>query len=177
MNNKVMRDVENLRKKGDYCYVLMRYVRRDFWMEVIKSHFPDMHVENSTDFNYSACFTMELNISNIRVCLGSDIFKEFIKNNGSLYRIQIQISSIGPYATYRFYRHFWENEVINLDSQLEPYLPEHKDVKKRVIDFLSKINLTVLDDEALLSTIVPGVSLEMKEENATIYHCLFDDGY
>lgn len=32
-------------------------------------------------------------------------------------------------------------------------------------------------DEAILNVVVPNISLELKEEDVTIFNCLFEDSY
>lgn len=165
-----------LRKKGDYQYVLSKYVNISFWMNNLKKHFQNVYIENLTDFNYSTCFTMYLNISNTNAKVGTEEFRNFVRQNVNFYRLKIQISAIAPYAIYKFVKYTFNNNKIMLSESFIPYNNEQYIMSKNIAEFLSKSGLIILDKE-ILSVKVSGISLEMKKSDITVYNCLFEDGY
>lgn len=163
-------------KKGDYNYIIAKYVDRDFWLDISKNYFQNMYIENFTDFNYSTCFTMYLNISDSKSEVGTEEFKSFIKQNLFLYRIKIQISVIAPYAMYKFVQYDFKDGKIRMKEKFNSFIEKHSFVEKKVIEFLNMLNLTILYED-MLSVEIPNVSLEMKKTGVTIYNCLFEDEY
>ncbi|MFL0194160.1 hypothetical protein ACJDU8_00940 [Clostridium sp. WILCCON 0269] len=176
MKEKLIHIVESLRKKGDYRYILSNYVDYNAWMDRIQKYFPNTSIENFTDFNYSTCFTMFINISNTDAKIGTESFTHFVKKNLYLDRIQIQVSVLAPYATFKYVRHVFENGEIKMCDSFKPFLEEHSSIGRLVFEFLNSSGLTILDKE-LLSVEIPNISLELKESNVTVYNCLFEDEY
>jgi hypothetical protein len=176
MKQEIINTVEILRKKGDYQYILSRYVDDGFWMNSLQKHLQGVYVENFTDFNYATCFTMYLNISSTNVKVGTEEFINFVKQNHNLYRIMVQISAIAPYAIYKFVRYTFDNGEIKMSESFVPFIEEHDLLGKKVSEFLALSGLQILDEEMLLVP-MPDISLEMKESNVTVYNCLFEDGY
>ncbi len=176
MMQRLVKDVNLLRKKGDYGYVLSKYVNIDFWMNNVRSHFKCLYVQNLTDFNYSTCFTIYMNISDTSAKVGTEQFSDFIKENMYLYCIEFQISAIAPYAIYKFIKYVYDNDEINMIESFSPFLNEHYYFVKEINEFLSVYSLNLLDTE-LLSIEIPDVTLEMRKSKVTVYHCLFEDEY
>lgn len=172
-----LHDIVGLTKIGyDYRYILSTYVDTSYWIDSAKDYFQGMYIENLTDFNYSRCFTIYINISDINSKTGTKKFNEFIKEKLSLYRIQIQISAIAPYALYKFIKYEFKDGEVNMKESFIPFLEEHCYIEKIVTEFLNKSGLTILD-KTLLSIEIPNISMEMRKSNVTIYHYLFEDEY
>lgn len=176
MNETVLNTVEALRKNGDYQYILSKYVDSGYWFNKINNYFEEFYVENLTDFNYSTCFTIYLNISKNNFKVGTEEFNNYIRENQYLYRVKIQISAIAPYAIYEFIKYTYENQIIIMKSSFTPFIKEHYFLEDKVIEFLNMSNFTILD-ETLLSIEIPNISLEMRKNKVTVYHCLFEDEY
>lgn len=68
-----------LRTKGDYEYILSKYIDGNIWEKKIKKSFPNLEIDNLTDFNYSTCFTLYINIPNTNLKVGTAEFIEYIK--------------------------------------------------------------------------------------------------
>ncbi len=176
MKQKILNDINKVYKSGYLEYILTKYVDKDYWMASLGTAFSKNHIENLTDLNYSKCFTMCINISQIDSNVGTVEFDKHIKVAGFLDRLQLQISIIAPYATFKYIRYeYKEGRVIYRDS-FEPFFEEDSSIGQKVTEFLISNSLILLD-ESSLSTEVPEVTLELREENVTVYHCLFEDGY
>jgi hypothetical protein len=176
MKQKILDDINKIYKNGYVEYILNKYVNRDYWISNLKKAFPNNHIENLTDFNYSKCFTMCVNISEIDTNIGTDEFDKYIKTEGFLDRLQIQISILGPYATFKYIRYECiDNKNVYNDSY-KPYIEKYSFVGDNVAELLYLNNLMLLD-ESILSIEVPDIVLELREENVTVYNCLFEDGY
>jgi len=174
MKKELLNTIDKLRKKGDYQYILSAYVDHAFWMEKLRSYLPEMQIENLTDFNYSTCFTMYINISDTDAHVGTDKFIQFLKNNLCLYRIQVQVSAIAPYAICKYVRYSYDNEGVKMTDSFKPFLNEHAFLGNRIIEFLIQAGIKILNEE-MLSVEVSNISLELRESNVTVYHCLFED--
>lgn len=174
MQQELLDVVARLRKKGDYQYILSTYVERSLWIKKLQSLIPRMSIENFTDFNYSTCFTMYINISDTDAHVGTEKFTEYIRRNFSLYRIQIQVSAIAPYAVIKYVKYSCENEEIQMRDSFAPFLDKHDALGKKIVEFLSQSGLTILNEEMLLIE-VRDIMLELRESNVTVYHCLFED--
>lgn len=168
--------VKILRDKGDYQYILNKYVDSSRYFTNIKGYFENMYIYDATDFNYSTCFTFYLNISDIKAQIGDNEFDNYIIKNQHLNCIQIQISAIAPYATYKFIQYIKENGQINMKESFEPFMTAHYNLSRKIDKFLIGSGLTVLK-EPLLSLRIEGVVLEKRTSEVTVYHCLFEDEY
>lgn len=176
MERKILDVVDMLRKRGDYQYILSRYVDGAFWMDSLQKYLQGMYIENLTDFNYSTCFTMYLNISNTNTKAGTEEFISFVKQNLYLYRLKVQISAIAPYAVYKFVRYTFDNYEIKVSESFTPFIEEHRFLVEMIAEFLTSSGLTILDED-MLSIEIPDISLEMRKSHVTVYHCLFEDEY
>lgn len=169
-------DINRVYKKGDIKYLLSKYIDINYWENELSTFFPNKGIENFTDFNYSTCFTMYINISDTSAKIGTQEFDDFIIGNGCAYRVQVQISVIAPYATVKFIKYEYDGKRIKFTSKNSPFLEEHLIISNKVNQFLYKFNLELLGDE-VLSLQVADVSLELRQENVTVYNCLFEDEY
>lgn len=176
MKENLLEWIDRLRKSGEYGHVLMSYVDRNHWMQKLIEFFPEYYIENLTDFNYASGFFMTLNISPIYAGFTSAKYKEYLKQNGTIYSINIEISAIAPYATYGYSIRKYAPPNSTIESSCFPYIKEHEIVGDKVRVFLEKQRLTILSEDLLLIEI-PGVKLELREEHVQVYHCLFQDRY
>lgn len=176
MKQKILDDINRIYKNGYVEYILAKYISEDYWISNLRKYFSTNYIENLTDFDYSKCFTMCINTSHTMAHIGTVEFDKYIKTEGLLDRIQLQISVLGPYATIKYIRYeYIDGKIIYSDSS-KPYKEQDSFLKDKIIDFLKTNNLILLD-ENILSIEVPQVVLELREENVTVYHCLFEDGY
>lgn len=180
LRKNVVKTINMLYKNGGespFGYVLGRYVNRDYWMETIKSLFPNRHVESITDFNYGTCFSYLINLSDTDAPFASNASDEYIRKNSALYRLHIQISALAPYALFKYVKHQLNDEgSVGWRESTTPYREEHRAIGNQVKTLLETHGHTLLPDD-VLSLLIPDVSLEMKESDVTVYHCLFEDGY
>lgn len=170
----IVNEVQKIFTQGKFDHVLSQYVDISIWQERIANLFKRNYVENFTDFNYSRCFTIFINISKTNSKVGTEEFTDFIKINGNLYRIMVQISALAPYATYQYLKY----EIIDGETQVTgSYQPFNNDMLlagKKIEKYLKQMNHFILDEQLLLLK-VPGISLEINSENVTVYNCLFDE--
>ena len=86
---------------------------------------------------------------------------------------------IAPYVTYGFCKYYYDKDSkkygkIELESNSTPFLKEHKKFEENILEFFKDYNLKVLSKDEL-SIVIPGVKLELKQNNVTVYNCLFED--
>jgi hypothetical protein len=170
----IVNEVETIFKDGKFDYVLSKYVDTSYWQKLLADLFPDNYVENFTDFNYSRCFTVYVNVSRTHASVGTVEFADYVRNNGLLYRVMVQISAIAPYATYQYMKYEYLHGEIKLSASRKPYTEKLALFGKEIENFLTTMNHTVLDEQ-LLSLPVQGIKLEHKENDVTVYDCLFGD--
>jgi hypothetical protein len=176
LNNSVFEDIYKVYKKGDIKYLLNRYIDANYWQNELRIFFPNNNIENLTDFSYSTCFNIYINISDISAKTGTQDFNNFIIDNECMYRVQVQISTIASYANVKYIKYEYEGGNIKLVSKSSPFDECQLTISNKVNEFLRKFNLELLSDE-ILSLEVADISLELREENVTVYNCLFEDEY
>ncbi len=173
--NKVISEIEQIYKHGDCKYAIWNYVARDFWIKLFKDWFLDLYFENKTDFNYSVCFTMSLNLSPINKGLMSQEFDNYIKEKGQVDFLVADISVVAPYATVRYVQYrLIDGKSIPFSSYV-PFKPEHEKYGDKLKKHLKEKYITCLEDEILFSRVDDGISLENRTEDVRIYNCLFHD--
>ncbi len=176
MINNVTRYIEDIYTRGNTKYILKNYVNSDYWTAKIQAFFNSYYVENLTDYNYSTCFTMYINISDTTAEVGTEEFRNFIKDFGPLYRIQIQISAIAPFAVIKYIKYEYDNGNFSYEDSFLPYMHSHYVLDDKIKEFLEKNNVHLLGSDSL-SLEIDNISLELKEEGVTVYNCLFEDEY
>ena len=176
MNSDLIEISKRLRHLNDYTYVLAKYVDRDFWINNIAKYFNDMYIENFTDYNDSTCFTYIINIGGGDVQVGSKEFNNYLEIHQVLYRLQIQISIISPYLTYKFIKYTYKDKNVKMEWNEIPYLKEHSRLLDFIKEFAQNSDLNILYSKDL-TRIVEGIELESKKENVTVFNCLFEDNY
>jgi hypothetical protein len=174
---ELLQKIKNLRQKGDYCYALRKYVDRYTWAKKISEQFGEYYIDNTTDFNYGVCFSSILNITPIHAKFTSKEYREYLRENKVVYSISIEVSAIAPYACIRYSKRTSNpSPPSTVEVSYSPFCKEHGEIGEKVLQYLIQEKLTVLD-EAVLTTVVPDVQLELRTENVQIYHCLFEDHY
>lgn len=176
MLESVLNDIKRIYKKGDIRYSLNKYVDKDYWTSTIRKNLNNYSIENLTDFSYSSCFTIFINISETDVRVGTPEFDNYVISFGVLYRLNLQISILAPYSTFKYVKYEYVDNKINYNESYLPFLEQHSVLGTEVKRFLNLYNLKLLD-EKVLSTEIQDVVLELRENNVTVYHCLFEDGY
>lgn len=172
----IIRIINNVYHKGECSYLLFNYVKRDHWIVKLKEYFSRQYIDNLTDFNYSKCFSMFINISDVNSGIGTESFRIYIEKNLSLYGIIVEISAMGPYCIIKYTRYYWEKGEVKLEHSNIPYCSEHYTYDVKIKQFVQHYNLNVLDDEMLMKEVY-GVELELKEPPVSVYNCLFEDSY
>lgn len=176
MKEQLIDEITKLRNKGYYNYVLVKYVNRDFWLEIFNEYLKGYYIDNLTDFNYATCFTFCINISDIKESFTSTIFRNYLKNN-DVFSIYVEISAIAPYASIRYQKRMHSSKPENeLEFSDEPYIEEQKIVYMKIKKILELHNIRILDSK-LLSIEIPNIKLELRESHIQVYHCLFQDEY
>ncbi|MDO7908896.1 hypothetical protein Q5741_21205 [Paenibacillus sp. JX-17] len=166
--------IENVYKNGDLSYLLSSYVDRDYYFQEFKELFVGKYVENMTDFNYSKCFSISINISDVDSPLGSQKFEQFITDNLIVYRVDVQMSLIAPYAVVKYLKYEKKDNRVGVMSNDVPFLPSQNNYEVLIKEFLSRKGYTLLDD-IVLTKAVPGIVLELQEDTPSVYNCLFED--
>lgn len=165
--------IERLFNKGDYSYIKYNYVCRDNWYKKLLNDVIAINIDNITDFNYSNCFSHFItSIEHPFFSLGSKEFSDYIRSKSSVHGIMLHISMLAPYAALIYVKYFENNGEIKLSEGDKSSGHPIGEIGEEIAKFLTKYNITILND-GILNTIVPNVSLELKEENVTIYNCLF----
>ena len=165
-------EVNLLRKNGDYEYVISKYIKKNYWINKVKNAIKERYSYDMTDFNYGTCFSVWINISNTNAEVGTDAFREFLNKNSELTVMNIQISAIASYYIIRYLRYCDKNLKSSFYSS--EYIEKY--IEKKVVTLIEmEYNKRLYEKE--LNIIISDVKLELKEENVTIFNCLFEDEY
>ena len=172
----IKQEIEGIFDRGELDYLLYKYVNRDYWTIKLYEIFSNTYyIDNVTDFNYNKCFSIYINLSDIKARAGEKEFDDYITENKNLYRASIEISALAPYCVLKYLR-YYKREEIKCEVKDIPYCEEHIKFDREIRKFLFKNNITILDDDTLMIEI-PGKSLELKEAPVSVYNCLFEDTY
>jgi len=156
MINNVTRYIEDIYTRGNTKYILKNYVNSDYWTAKIQAFFNSYYVENLTDYNYSTCFTMYINISDTTAEVGTEEF--------------------APFAVIKYIKYEYDNGNFSYEDSFLPYMHSHYVLDDKIKEFLEKNNVHLLGSD-ILSLEIDNISLELKEEGVTVYNCLFEDEY
>ncbi|WP_411342689.1 hypothetical protein ACE3MZ_13565 [Paenibacillus sp. WLX1005] len=170
----MIRAIENVYKSGSLSFLLSSYVDRDYYLQSYKECFKDNHIENVTDFNYSKCFNICINISDIDSHVGSQEFEQFLARNANLYRVDVMMSVIAPYALVKYLKYKIQANQITLQSRSTAFLADQNIYDEKIRNILHSQRYTVLDDTQLIQA-VPAVVLELQKDTPSVYNCLFED--
>ncbi|MBC1531083.1 hypothetical protein HCJ07_12060 [Listeria booriae] len=173
-NSGLIKEIENIYRNNSIGFLLFKYINRNYYDHMIQDIFIDKTFENGTDFNYSKCFNLTINLSDIDVPLGSAAMNEFLKKEIALYRLEIQISLLAPYAMRKYLKYELIEGQLQLSSSDEPYLEEFEGEEVLVHRFMREIGYCLLNDETLKSR-VSNVVLELQKGVPSVYNCLFED--
>ena len=158
----------------NFVYLLNHYVDKDRWLGEVKLCFGVSHVDNLTDFNYSNCFVYAVNEGGLDLRVGVPGFVEYLEKNGELNRVQVMISALGPYLTFRHLKYENIDGKISLISY-EPRAEFRFDVESRIRKLCEKNNLYIIEDDILRKTI-KDISMELAGQNPSVFNLLFEDG-
>lgn len=162
-------------RQYNFSYMLDRYVDPNAWVADIRSCFSVDYVDNLTDFNYSNCFNYAINEGGLELYVGAPQLIEYLTKHGEFNRLQLLISTLGPYLTYRYLKYNYSNGSILLSSVYEPDSNFRRWAEIGVTEFCVKNSLYIIDD-ADLKRQVEGVSMDMAGENPSVFNLLFEDG-
>ncbi len=174
LKNEVLAGIDGVYKNEDCKYAIWNYVARDFWVDSFKNLFSEMYFYNETDFNYSVCFTMYLNLSAINATFYSREFDYYLREKGSIDLLLIHISAIAPYATIKYLQYKIVDGEKKIFSRYTSSKPEHAQYGSKLKQSLKDRNIICLEDDILLLK-VEGISLELRENDVRVYNCLFED--
>ncbi|MGP1910118.1 hypothetical protein ACTSEZ_18255 [Metabacillus sp. JX24] len=158
-------------------YVLAKYVDKGYWVSQLYNEVEEIFIDNLTDFSYSTCFSYFIQLtlsSNYRI--GSEEFTHFLKEKKEIIGVMVLISSIAPYAAIKFSKYTFKDGAVHLHETYSPLNKETERISERIIEILNSDGIQSLE-ESILNTLVPNVSLELKEKDVTIFNCLFEDNY
>jgi len=174
----IIQKAKELRENYSFQYAMFRYVDRNIWANKLAAQFSDFYIDNITDFNYGTCFSSYFNISPIRAKFTSKEYKEYLETNKVVYSILVEVSVLAPYACIRYVKRTLDPPRPGSSEGISysPFLKEHEEIGKKVLSFLEKEGQTILD-ESMLTQIVEGVKLYLRETNVQVYNCLFEDEY
>ncbi|OAT72583.1 hypothetical protein [Parageobacillus thermoglucosidasius] len=177
MKQNVLNTIEQLYHYGDFGYVLLNYVDTNVWANKITHQIKGINVENLTDFNYSKCFTLYI-IPSIhpKIKIGTDKFREYIREHTYLNGLLVYISAIAPFAAIKYTRYEYVDGEIEMQEQYQPFDEETERIGKDILKLLENEGIQILE-KSLLEIEVPNISLELREEEVTVFHCLFEDSY
>ncbi|MGZ4135720.1 MAG: hypothetical protein ACXVPC_11210 [Tumebacillaceae bacterium] len=133
---------------------------RKVWLKKLQDVYPDCQIEDLTDLNYSTSHEYWVWFPH-----------EEENDPNERFALQILISMLAPCAVMKFLRRYDE---VELDISSLPYCSEHAEYSKRAEKFFEQNQLEQLDDDTL-QLLVPGVTLELQEDEASVYNCLFED--
>ncbi|GAA0776079.1 hypothetical protein GCM10008908_28830 [Clostridium subterminale] len=167
--------VKSLYRNPAGSSLLLKYVDRDYWIDKLQKYFPNSYINNITDFNYAKCFSMYINLSDIRADIGSKEFHEHIENEKDVYGIIIEISVLASYCVFKYSRYYIDGQT-KCETSSIPYCEKHMEFNKIINNFISDYHLILLDDNTLMRE-VPDICLELKEPPVSVYNCLFQDDY
>lgn len=177
MKEILLNTIDRLYGKGDFQYILAKYIDKEFWVRKFNDEVERIFVDNLTDFSYSTCFSYFIQSSlspNVRI--GSDEFNNYLKEMQEITGVTILISAIAPYSLVKYVRYNYNNEAVQLHEAYSPFNKETERIGIRIIEILNNNGIQTLD-ETILNVVVPNIALELKEENVTIFNCLFEDSY
>lgn len=158
----------------NFVYLLNNYVEKDRWLDEVKSCFGVSHIDNLTDFNYSNCFVYAVNEGGLDLRVGVPGFIEYLGKNVELNRVQIMISALGPYLTFRYLKYKNTDGKISLISY-EPHAQFRRDVESRINTLCEKNSLYIIEDDILKKTI-KNISMELAGKNPSVFNLFFEDG-
>lgn len=173
MNIELQEYITNVYSKGMFTYLLENYVDKEIWLNNITTHFNDCSITNLTDFNYSKCFTILINFSSIEKEIGTEEYNLYLRTE-VMYGIRIEISTLGRFAAIWYIKHFIRDNKEEYVQNETPFLPEHERFERLLNLFLVNNRLHRLNEKEM-SLRIPEVSLELSQDNTTVYHCLFHD--
>ncbi|MFC1894384.1 hypothetical protein ACFLYH_00360 [Candidatus Dependentiae bacterium] len=171
----VISDVEMIYKHGDCKYAIWNYIPRGFWIQPFKDWFPDIYSYNATDFNYSVCFTMYLNLSPTKYQIGTKEFRNYVITNGVLDLLLADISVVAPYAVVKYLQYRFIDNNTKLFDSYTPFKPVHAKYGNKLKRHLQDRCITCLEDDILFAKVDDEISLENRTKDVRVYNCLFDD--
>ncbi|MFA9556079.1 hypothetical protein ACERII_02050 [Evansella sp. AB-rgal1] len=173
---KIINLIRKSYEAGNLDYILS-YVDKHYWYKVLKSALSNVTVDNITDFSYSKCFSIYLYPDNKgEFGIGSEELKNYINKNKNFICINLLVSAIAPFAVIKYNRFYFSDGESMLHEQYEPLDEETLLLGNKVKEVLSKHRINLLDED-ILNIEIPNLSLDLKEEGVTVYHCLFEDSY
>ncbi|WP_144511090.1 hypothetical protein [Bacillus sp. FJAT-22090] len=177
MMEDLLNKIEKLYGKGDFQYVLAKYVDKEYWFSKISEELENIIIDNITDFSYSTSFTYFIqSSSNPNSRIGSDEFTENLKKVSELNGVMVLISVIAPYSVVKYVKYQNKDDAILLHEQYAPLDKETERIGKGILELLKRNEIKNLDKN-ILDVEVPNVKLELKENNVTVYNCIFEDNY
>lgn len=177
MKQNILNTIEELYHSGDFGYVLFNYVDTNIWANKFNLEFKDIQVDNLTDFNYSKCFTLYIQSSELpELKFGTDEFSSYIKEKNYLNGLVIYISAIAPYAAIKYIRYEHVEEDIEMQEQYQPFDEPTQQIGNEIMKYLKSERIQILE-RGLLEVEIPNISLELREEKVTVFNCLFEDEY
>lgn len=177
MKEVVLNTIDRLYGKGDFQYILAKYIDKQYWVNQFNDEVEQIFVDNLTDFSYSTCFSyfIQSTLSPI-FKIGSDEFNDYLREMHEIRGIMVLISAIAPYSVVKYVRYNYNNGAVHLNEAFSPPDKETQQIGTSIIGILIKNGIQNLD-ETILNVVVPNISLELKEEDVTIFNCLFEDSY
>ncbi|WP_143188034.1 hypothetical protein [Thermoactinomyces sp. DSM 45891] len=168
---------ERLYSNRDFQYYLS-YVDRKYWENKLINAIKDIGIDNLTDFNYATCFSLFVYPSDIgvKLSIGGRNFANYLAEHKVLNAVMIRISAIAPYSVIHYWKYEHADEGNKLTESAHSLDEFTQRVGEGIKDFLQQFDVKQIPEECL-NIVVPDISLELKEENATIFNCLFEDNY
>ncbi|AKG36653.1 hypothetical protein [Paenibacillus durus] len=177
MKDELLNTIERLYGKGDFQYILAKYIDKQYWDSKINNELEQIFVDNLTDFSYSTCFSYFIQSSlSLNFRFGSNEFNDYLKEKNEITGVMVLISVIAPYSVIKYVRYNYIDGAVQLYEAYSPLNKETERNGKRILEILNENGIKNLD-ETILNIVVPNVSLELKEEDVTIFNCLFEDSY
>lgn len=176
MKEILLKKIDSLYRQGDFQYILAKYIDRDYWFDTFNDKVDQIFIDNMTDFNYSTCFSYFIQSTLFPVfTIGNNKLTDYLKEGNESMGVMVLISVIAPYAVIKYSRYTYTNGAVQLHEAYSPLNHETKRIGESIQNILHNSGIQALD-ENILNVTVPDISLELKEENVTIFNCLFE-GY
>lgn len=128
----IIKAIQNVYQNGSLSFLLSSYVDRDYYLQNYKELFEDNHIENMTDSNYSKCFSICINLSDMDFPISSQEFTQFLMENCNLYRVNVMMSVIAPYALVKYLKYGIQANQITVQSSNTPFLPNQNMYNEKI---------------------------------------------
>lgn len=156
MKEVLLNTIDRLYGKGDFQYILTKYINKEYWVSKFNDEVEQIFIDNLTDFSYSTCFSYFIHSSlspNFKI--GSDEFTDYLKEKHEITGVMVLISAIAPYSVVKHVRYKYD-EAVKMHESFSPFNKETERINIRILEILNNNGIQTLD-EAILNVVVPNI--------------------